>query len=119
MLSRCGTARAIAARLGLLAVLFPAILFGWHHHDLTFSGRLPVPVLENHGNAPQIGDDEDGCEICQVLHHLTAAPVEFAAVRPPCAMVARLRQGHCASLHSASAAAFHARAPPSSAAAIG
>lgn len=111
--------RSIATRLGLLALLFQALLFGWHHHDLTFSGRLPMPVIENPAAASQIADDEDGCEICQALHHLTAAPIEFSAVRPPCAIVARLRQGHPASLHSATAAAFQARAPPSSAAAIG
>ena len=112
-------ARIMAARLALLAVLFQAILFGWHHHDLTLPGRLSMPVIENHSATPQIADDEDDCEICQVLHHLSAAPIEFAAVRPPCIMVARLRQVHPASLHNATAAAFHARAPPSSTAAIG
>jgi len=111
--------RTTAARLGLLAVLFQAILFGWHHHDLTFPGRLSMPVVENPSSAPQIADDEDGCEICQVLHHLTAAPIEFVAATPPCAMAARLRQDRPASVQSATAAAFHARAPPSSAAAIG
>ncbi|HEU0218473.1 MAG TPA: hypothetical protein VFQ90_17595 [Stellaceae bacterium] len=69
--------RTIAARLGVLAVLFQAILFGWHHHDLTVPGRLSMPAVENPAAAPQIADDEDGCEICQIRHHLTAAPIEF------------------------------------------
>jgi hypothetical protein len=111
--------RTITARLGLLAVLFQAILFGWHHHDLTFPGRLSMPVVENPAAAPQIADDEDGCEICQVLHHLTATPIEFAATTTPCGVIARLRQDRPAPLHSATAAAFQARAPPLSAAAIG
>jgi hypothetical protein len=111
--------RTITARLGLLAVLFQAILFGWHHHDLTFPGRLSMPVVENPAAPPQIADDEDGCEICQVLHHLTAAPIEFAVATPPRAINTRLRRGQLASLHGATAAAFHARGPPSSAAAIG
>jgi hypothetical protein len=109
----------MAARLSLFAVLFQAILFGWHHHDLTFPGRLAMPVLENPAAASQIADDEDGCEVCQVLHHLTAAPIEFTAVRPPCAVVVSPRQADPKSVPATATAAFRARAPPLSAAAIG
>jgi hypothetical protein len=112
-------ARAMTARLGLLAVLFQAILFGWHHHDLTFPGRLPMPVVENQSAAAQIADDEDGCEICQVLHHLTAAPVEFPAIEPPRAVIAGSVDRDPAMVRGTAAAAFQARAPPSTAAAIG
>jgi hypothetical protein len=112
-------ARGFAARLGLLAVLFQAILFGWHHHDLTFAGRLPTPVVENHSAAPQIADDEDGCEICQVLHHLTAAPVEFPAIEPPRALITDSLRRDTAIVRGGAAAAFQARAPPSSDAATG
>jgi hypothetical protein len=111
--------RAMVARLGVLTVLFQAILFGWHHHGLTFSGRLPVPVVENHSAAPQVTDDEDGCEICQVLHHLTAAPVEFPAVGALCATAAGPDLALTAFIAYAHDAAFQARAPPSSAAATG
>jgi hypothetical protein len=111
--------RAVAARLGLLAILFQAILFGWHHHDLTFPGRLSMPVVENLAAAPQAADDEDGCEICQVLHHLTAAPIEFTAIRPPCTVAARLDQPRAKSVRAKATTAFRARAPPLSAAATG
>jgi len=63
------SARRLAARFGVFAILFQAILFGWHHHDLIFAGRLPAPVVETPSASPQVADDEDGCEICQVLHH--------------------------------------------------
>jgi hypothetical protein len=112
-------ARAMTARLGVLAVLFQAILFGWHHHDLTFPGPLSMPVLENHSATPQIADDEDGCEICQVFHHLTAAPVEFPAIEPPPAVISGSVDRDPAMVRGTAATAFQARAPPSSAAAIG
>jgi hypothetical protein len=112
-------ARAMTARLGVLAVLFQAILFGWHHHDLTFPGRLSMPVIENHSATPQIADDEDGCEICQVFHHLTAAPVEFPAIEPPRAVIAGSVDRDPAMVRGTAAVAFQARAPPSPAAAIG
>ena len=101
------------ARLGIFAILFQAILFGWHHHDVVFAGSLPAPVVQN--NAPPIQpalDDEDGCEICSVLHHLTAAPVEFAAAPMPPPITVILRLGDAASVAQASALAFRARAPP-------
>jgi hypothetical protein len=105
--------RGIAARLSLFAVLFQAFLFGWHHHDLTFPGRLPMPVVEDHSAAPQIADDEDGCEICQVLHHLTAAPVDTPAVPPPLGIAAPAEAGNAFTAH-APALGFYARAPPRS-----
>jgi hypothetical protein len=102
--------RRAAAMLGLFALLFQAILFGWHHHALSFAGRLAAPIVENPASAPQVADDEDGCEICQVLHHLTAAPVDFIASPPPLA-VASIIAGNDATTRS-SALAFRARAPP-------
>jgi len=74
--------RNLAARLGLFAALFQAILFGWHHHDLVFPQHLPAAVVENPAASPQPADDEDGCEICQVLHNQAVASVDFA-VAPP------------------------------------
>ena len=104
--------RRAAARLGVFAILFQAILFGWHHHDPVFAGRLPAPAVHNAATQPQAGDDEDRCEICSVLHHLTAAPVElFAAPLPP--PVAALTQfGNAVAIAKARALAFRARAPP-------
>ena len=104
--------RALAARLGLFAVLFQAILFGWHHHDLIVAGRLPVPVIENPAASPQIADDEDGCEICQVLHHMTAAPVDIAGAPPSLAIAAVSASGDITFAVRTPALAFRARAPP-------
>jgi hypothetical protein len=102
----------LAARLGLFAVLFQAILFGWHHHDLIVAGRLPVPIVEKAPVTPQVVDDEDGCEICQVLHHLTAAPVDVAAAPPPLAVARISVAGKTATVARTRALAFRARAPP-------
>jgi hypothetical protein len=109
----------LAARLGLFAVLFQALLFGWHHHDLRFSGRLPVAVIENAVSPTQTADDVDSCEICQILHHLTAAPVDIAAALPPLAVPANVILGDAALVAPTPTLAFRARAPPSSDAAIG
>ena len=106
------TAQSLAARLGLFAVLFQAILFGWHHHDLIVAGRLAVPVIEKAAAATQVIDDEDGCEICQVLHHLTAAPVDGAGAPPPLAVAAAVAVPETVFAVRGPAAQFHARAPP-------
>jgi hypothetical protein len=107
-----GGAQRLAARLGLFAVLFQAFLFGWHHHDLIVAGRLSAPVIEKPAATPQVIDDEDGCEICQVLHHLTAAPVDFAGAPPPLALAAAPAVTETAFATGAPALSFHARAPP-------
>jgi hypothetical protein len=102
----------LAAWLGLFAVLFQAILFGWHHHDLPFAGHLPAPILENHAGTPQPADDADGCEICQVLHHLTAAPIDVAGTAPPLAVASASIAVEAPFLAHTFALAFRARAPP-------
>jgi len=104
--------RGVAVRLGLFAVLFQAILFGWHHHDLNFAGQLPAPIVEKPAVAPQVADDADGCEICQVLHHLTAAPVDIVTARPPLALAGCSFAGDAAFAGSGPSLAFRARAPP-------
>ena len=112
MSRRNGLARWSAARLGLFAVLFQAILFGWHHHDLVFAGRLTAPVVANPTAPPQAVDDEDGCEICQVLHHLTAAPPDLIAALPSFTTAAIAIAGDAAFCARAPTLAFYARAPP-------
>jgi hypothetical protein len=101
-----------AARLGLFAILLQAILFGWHHHDLALAGSLPAPVVQNSAAQPQAIDDEDACEICSVLHHLTAAPVEFAAAPLPPPGTALSHPGDAAAVARTLALAFRAQAPP-------
>lgn len=105
-------ARKLAPWLGLFAVLFQAILFGWHHHDLIIAGRLPAPVIEKAPATPQVVDDEDGCEICQVLHHLTAAPVDTVGASPPLALAVTIAGPETAFAVRGLPASFHARAPP-------
>jgi hypothetical protein len=112
MTKRRGALRRLAARLGLFAVLFQAILFGWHHHALNLAGRLPAPILENAATSPQIADDADGCEICQVLHHLTAAPVDFAVAPPPLSIGPGSSSHETTFVARSPALAFRARAPP-------
>ena len=104
--------KSFAARLGLFAMLFQAILFGWHHHDVIVAGRLSVPIVEKAPTAPQVVDDEDGCEICQVLHHLTAAPVDVAGVSPPVAITVAAAVPETAFAVRGALTGFHARAPP-------
>jgi hypothetical protein len=111
--------RRPAVCLGLFAILFQAILFGWHHHDLSVAGHLPVPVVQKPASSPQVVDDEDGCEICQVLHHLTAATVDFPAAVPLVGVIADLIAVDAERVAGSPALAFRARAPPSLDAAIG
>jgi len=119
MSRRNGITKWSAVRLGLFAVLFQAVLFGWHHHGLVLTGRSTVPVVANPTTPPHAVDDENGCEICQVLHHLSAAPVDFAGPPLPFGVVAAAVIPGPAFAAGASALAFHARAPPSSDAATG
>jgi hypothetical protein len=112
MSRRNGIARGSALRLGLFAVLFQAILFGWHHHDPVIAGHRTSPVIGNPTAPPQPIDDEDGCDICQTLHHLTAAPAGLDAAPPPLAVVATAITSDAASCAAAPALAFYARAPP-------
>jgi hypothetical protein len=112
MTRRSARARAVTARLGLLAVLFQALLFGWHHHDLRFARHLPAAVIENPAAAPIAADDEDCCEICQVLHHMTAAPVDIAAAPPPLPVAGVSVSGSAAFAARTPNLAFRARAPP-------
>ncbi|HXP03616.1 MAG TPA: hypothetical protein VN808_05810 [Stellaceae bacterium] len=105
--------------MAIFAILFQAILFGWHHHELVLTGHLPAAVIENHAGTPQALDDEDGCEICQVLHHLFAAPVDVAASLLSHAPAAYRIAGEPAFTARSPALAFRARAPPSPDAAFG
>jgi hypothetical protein len=69
-----------AALLGVFAILFQAILFGWHHHDLAFAARGAPLTLSAPASTGLPADDADECEICIVLHHQATAPLGFIAV---------------------------------------
>jgi hypothetical protein len=102
----------IAARLGLFAILFQAILFGWHHHDLVFGSQQQHAVIHNSTAATHPVDDEDGCEICQVLHHQTAASSNATVTPLPGLTVSPSIAADPAFVAHALALAFRARAPP-------
>jgi hypothetical protein len=114
-----GAATLTAARLGLFGMLFQAVLFGWHHHDLILAGRLTAPVIANPTAPPQAVDDEDGCEICQVLQHLTAAPPEIAGALPRLEATTASAVADGAFAIRGAVADVRARAPPSPDAANG
>jgi hypothetical protein len=103
----------LGVRLGLFAILFQAMLFAWHHHPLVLSGTLPAPVVANAAEPIQPADaDQDGCEICSILLHLTGATVDFLVVPPPPPFAAAIVSGETAFVAEGPALAFHARAPP-------
>ncbi|HTZ34879.1 MAG TPA: hypothetical protein VMB84_02575 [Stellaceae bacterium] len=104
--------RRATARLAGIAILFQAVLFGWHHHDLPIRGQLPLPVVENAAAVAQPADDADGCEICQVLHHLFAAAPDIGDPPPSPGTVAVAAQSAAARLSGSRTLAFRARAPP-------
>ena len=112
--------RRLSALIGVAAILFQAILFGWHHHDLVFDGRLPHAVASAPDGPPQSSPDvdADGCEICQTLHHQSAVSPEalFAPAPPP--LAASPEPLDAGIIAGAAALAFRARAPPSVDAAI-
>jgi hypothetical protein len=102
----------ITARLGVFAILFQAILFGWHHHDLVSGSQKQQAVIHNSTPATHPVDDEDGCEICQVLHHQTAASSNAIVTPLPGLAAVASRAADPAFVARALALAFRARAPP-------
>lgn len=107
-------ARRRVALLGIVTVLFQAILFGWHHHPLPLAGRgaQPVAVVSNPAAPISPADAEDGCDICMALHHFSASPVEFVFLPMPIVAASALRLPHLLLAARASERGFHARAPP-------
>jgi hypothetical protein len=104
--------RTAAARLGVFAILFQAILFGWHHHDLVFGVEHQRAVLHNSAGATQPAGDEDGCEICQVLHHQTLSSANGVVTPLPGLAATRSVAPDPVFVTRSFALAFRARAPP-------
>jgi hypothetical protein len=105
--------RRRVALLGILAILFQAILFGWHHHPLAPASRGAEPVAHGQGSAPlSPATAEDDCDICQALHHLNASPGEFAALPLPAGPASALHLPDFVLADRASELPFQARAPP-------
>lgn len=100
------------ALIGVFAILFQALLFGWHHHPLALSSHRPQ-ALANLAKAAPLAPAaaEDGCEICAALQHWSAAPGEFfAAIQP--AAAAPIPALPSLVLAAASHRLARARAPP-------
>jgi hypothetical protein len=105
--------RRRVALLGVVAILFQAILFGWHHHPLVLASYDAQPIAHGAGGAPlSPATADDDCDICQALHHLSGSPVEFTALAPPAALAAGPCLPDLALPGQAFARAFQARAPP-------
>ena len=107
------TARRRVALLGVAAILFQALLFGWHHHDLRFaaSGEFAASIFNDLRQIPA-AVAEASCEICAVLHHQSASPLAFALPPAPLAVASAIDLPAPVLLDRANTRWFHARAPP-------
>ena len=102
--------RRTTAVIAGFAVLFQAILFGWHHHPLAFASLNAATTLAVAPEVPALADHD--CDICFVLGHDGIIAVDlFAAVRPP---LAPLKPFALATISSflAPYLLFRPRAPP-------
>jgi hypothetical protein len=106
-------ARRRVALIGIAAILFQALLFGWHHHGVAAPGDAgPTASVQAAAQplAPAIA--EDLCHICVVLHQQNTAPAAFF-VAPVPLTAANPDALLAAILHDRAAIrGFDARAPP-------
>jgi len=106
-------ARRRVALLGCLAILFQAILFGWHHHELELASHGTTPAAHGEGSAPlSPATAEDDCDVCQALHHLRTAPGEVVSLSLPGGATAALALPELVRQGPGFPSAFQARAPP-------
>lgn len=101
------------AWLGLFAILFQAILFGWHHHPLPLSSRGTSVVVSSaqQGNGDPDADF-DHCQICFALTHHNAAPVDSVPATPIGHLVTPLAIARPIVAARSPYLLFHSRAPP-------
>jgi hypothetical protein len=105
--------RRRVALLGILAILLHAILFGWHHHGLVLPAQEQQSVAAaSTANPSTPAAGEDGCEICAALHHLSAAPGEFASLALPPASGSVVQPPELVLAAGPLHHGFYARAPP-------
>src|SRR5437763_13654162 len=72
------------ALIAIAAILFQALLFGWHHHGLASAARGgPAASLYDASRPLPSTVAEDSCDICAVLHHQSAPPLAFIAAPTP------------------------------------
>src|SRR5213595_2672382 len=104
-------ARRRVALVGIAAILFQALLFGWHHHAIAVPGGA-VASFQNAARPPTPATAEHLCEICAVLHQQSAAPLAFFTPPTPAARGSAIDQPARVVLHRAVTRGFEARAPP-------
>lgn len=112
--SRVGQHLPSRTWLAVFAILFQAILFGWHSHSLQFGnagGEPRLAIAKKAVPTSDTVDDERDCQICAGLHHLSATPVQFVALPPPPHSEAIAENGSPI-IAARIAAGFNARAPP-------
>lgn len=106
-------ARRRVALLGCLAILFQAMLFGWHHHELALASLGTTPAAHGVASAPLApATAEDDCEICKTLHSLRTAPCEVASLPLPVGAASALAFPEFILQGRGLQPAFQARAPP-------
>jgi hypothetical protein len=105
--------RRRVALIGVAAILFQAVLFGWHHHGIAVrAGSGPIASLHNATQPLAPAAAEELCEICAALHQQSAAPLAFLTPPTPSATVATSGQPDTAPIGRVHARGFDARAPP-------
>ena len=108
------TRRRVAALLGVVALLFQAILSAWHHH----TPRLPQHGLSVVGSIGVANRDpvqqsaDDDCQICLTLSHYTAVAVDFFAAPSADQEALPLLSAAAITLPDSSYLLFRSRAPP-------
>lgn len=105
-------ARRRIALIGVAAILFQAILFGWHHHALALGRSGPAATLSNASQPLPPASAEDSCEVCSILHHQNAAPLAFVTSAIPSSIEPAIVRRGPAPAAQAAKSGFHARAPP-------
>jgi hypothetical protein len=106
--------RRAAALLGVVALLFQAILSAWHHHThpLPLHGLSAVgSIVVANGDPVQQSADDD-CQICLTLGHYTAVTVDFFAARSADHEALPLLSAAAITLPDPSYLLFRSRAPP-------
>jgi len=104
--------RRFTALVAVFAVIFQALLFAWHHHELPFASRgAPVVVAAATGWAAPALADRD-CPICSAVAHHGAVPVElFATLLPEGSVLRQIPPRAPADLRTPYLL-FRSRAPP-------
>jgi hypothetical protein len=105
--------RRRVALLGVAAMLFQAVLFGWHHHGAAVrAGSGPIASIHNATQPLAPAAAEELCEICAALHQQSAAPLAFLTPPTPSATIVAIDRPDAAPIGRADARGFDARAPP-------